>query len=522
MVRLMRLILGLVMLSSVMLSSISLMSKSSTNAQTEDTLRSGLIFRANDQIYLAKLMTDNTWQVEALPKHLLFGQYDVFLITPRWMPDGRLLASGAAPNMVVDAVAPYGTYLYEVDVETATVHLLIDHSIIDEETIAYGEALVLQELSSDGNYLAVNTAFRYTTHIVDLQTGVSHNFNESGTWFMAWQEDQVFLTNLLQETAYLVDISSGEMIVDIKAKFAEFGEDALAFTAWPLGAGRWLFAYSFSKEGGQIWLYDTGTDSLTALADGYLTKLSDDQQQVAFMVPVGRLGLINLNTLEIIDFEVNFGDKDFLYYFEDGRLIYWEIRETESELVVAKLEWTGSNLIETIIYEGSLATVDIHPTGQFVTIAHTDRVETNIDFYANEGLSISLQDTLGASSVYSLANQRIPFYTEDGNWLFSGADYADGSHRNLLYNWQTGRTFDFPNDSSFKGYWYEGASPDGEWFLFAICTKDEFNLACRKDKLLAIHPISGEQITLIEGQTIYGNYHFPGDAPLQWSPLLNK
>lgn len=491
---------------------------SSVEAQSESEVQYGLIFQTNEHIYLAKLLADNTWQVEPLPDYLLFGQYDVFMITPQWLGDGRLVAAGVAPDLIVEDADIHGTYLYEIDVASAEPQLLLDESVIDEESIAYTEALVIQGLSDDNNYLLVNTAIRYTSHVIDLASGQVQNFDAMGTFISAWQDQQVYLKSYMEETAILVDIQSGETLADFHSSFAELGEDALAYEAYPIGSGRWLFAYPYAVHGTKIFLYDAQSDRLTALGAGHSIKLNEDRDKAVFLSDY-KMGVIDLTTLDIVQFPPWVNHQNPIYYFDDDTLVYWVVQEGDIDFSVSRWHWTGHTLIDEPVFRGLRSPYIIHPTGQFMLVSNED--ETTLDLYTSAGEHLALNTTLDATIVHLLDDPRWVPFSENGAWLFLYVEYADGTPKNLAYNWQTGVSYEFPTDDSFRGYWFGNASPDEKWLLVQICTEDVTNLACQPNKLLAIQPEAGTEVVLAEAP-LYDNFHYTNDQVLLWSPVLSK
>ncbi len=491
---------------------------SSAQAQTDPEVQYGLIFQTNEHIYLAKLRTDNTWQVDSLPDYLLFGQYDVFMITPQWLDDGRLIAAGVAPDLTADVADIHGTYLYQIDIASAAPQLVREDSVIDEESIAYTEALVIQGMSDDGNYLLVNTALQYTSHVINLGSGQVQNFEAMGTFISAWQDHQVYLISYMEETAILVDMESGETLVDFRERFAEIDEDALAYESYPIGDGRWLFAYPYAVGDTKIFLYDLQSDSLTELAAGHSIKISPDYVKVAFLSD-NNMGVIDLTSLSVVSFEAHIDEQNPVYYFEGDTLIYWNVQKGDNEFSVSRWHWTGQTLLDEPVYRNLTTPYLIEPNGQFMLVSDQD--ETSLDLYTPEGEHLSLNTALDARTVHYLDDARWPRFSENGTWLFLYAEYADGTFQNLAYNWQTGVSYEFLSDESFRGYWYGNAAPDESWFLVQVCTEDVYNLACRPDRLLAIHPDSGTEVVLTE-EPLYDNFHYSNDQVLLWSPLLRK
>ncbi len=522
-------------------------------AQTSNEIRYGLVYKAGGRVYLAKLFMDNTWQVDALPGYLHFsmydarlpfGQYDVFTVAPRWMADGRLLATGVASDLPDDSNLR-AIYLYEIDIVTAQVHPLVEGSIIDEETLdGHYEALDIRGLSDDGQYLMVNAAFRYTTHIVNLQSGVSQDFNEQGMRLIRWQDKQIYLYAIEHSgsSAYLANMETGEIVADLLAKFTDIGQSDLAFGGYPVGDGRWIFAYPYFLEDAHIWLYDSTRDSLVSLAEGYAPKINETQNQVAFLYSnVDGVGLLDLDTGEVLEFEAsldpkpslyansyfdahtpfysNLGPKTPLYYWEGDNLFYWDIVNNKEELTITQMKWTGQALVETLVYAGPPAPYLIHPSGDFVLIQNEDQLALTL--YTPDGTQVALNDVLGVKTIRYLDDERWPRFSEKGAWLFLDVTDEDNIHHKLVYNWRTNLRYEIPRGSVFQYSKYGNMSPDESWLLIQVCADDVNKAGCGSYKLLAIHPESGTEVVLAEKDLLDNSMHSTHQV-LLWSPVLSN
>ncbi|NDJ74964.1 MAG: hypothetical protein GYB65_01785 [Chloroflexi bacterium] len=458
-------------------------------AQDSAAPRYAVAFRGDETVYVATLYTDNTWDVQPVSLYMLFGQYDLWLVTPRWTADGQLIGSGFAPDYSgpVDGYAD-ALYLYAYDRTSGQSTQITPGPVLDMGSEwYYYEFLAVQALSPDGRFVLATAIIGFSSHLVDVQDGRVVAAFDCEMEPIAWRAGEV----LLQPTfngPFADECNPQKVFVDLAT-----GQTRAAAT--PANQyDLWLVPLEGSPP---VQLEEYATD-LVYSPDGTLAAYRGDYGVFMYYDLLTNTPHTVLTTSRALEH----------VRFAGSTLHFWEVQTEESGLTLTRATYSPADgLRETVMYAG--------PAGSYLPAPNNEAVAVELDsavqVYDASGLRWDSQTVFPDTSVL-LDDYDPGAWSADGQWLH--VEVRGEEYRSVAVNWATGQQIVMGPDLVRVG-----ESPDGSWWLYVVLN----DLPGRQStRLVAFRPDTRQTATLSDGPNLYLNLSFMPSGYFVWSGLLSS
>ena len=485
-----------------------------TGAQADNRPRYAVTFAADQVVKVATLHTDDTWTVEPLAAPLLLGQYDAWLLKPRWTETGLLVGAGFPPGVdPASSDATFALHVYRYDPRNE--ELARTDAPVFNPVTPYAEWIDVSYLSPDSRYALVYGILGGQGAIVDLETMTVAAELPCNAMPITWEDGRVLLLTQFMSLfgcpvqLYWVDLTTGAIHVDMTGELGETPmlDGAYYEAARLLPDGRLLVAEAGMNG---LWLVDLETYAVEMVATyGTFLTINEHGTRAAWVENSTTLVLLNLETLEttpVIDYAtgVHF-DGEILRFQQNAAL--GTFVDGEAALFPLYSAYTGA---ESLSYA---------PQGPRVAIFSPDEV---ITVYDSNELLMNVDVTVGEEFLY-IEGYDYPIWSADGRWLHVQINASNMVYSNpadvytISVNVETGEIIAAP----MPGLHVVSESPDGAWWLYAGSVEDrDDDLYGKMSHLLAFNPATGELVTLNADTRLYENFHFPFQDYFVWSPPL--
>jgi hypothetical protein len=302
---------------------------SSVRSSTGETLPLySLAFNTSQGVHVARFMSDDTWDVDTLPRNAYFGQFDVMSCFPFWSANGSrlvIMLSSPSNRSEYEDVMQIGYY----DILNRSFSALLDPDMLPSTGRALVDGYCIDSLSPDGRYVWLNSTISVQSILFDLNTGTVVTVKPNLIRGTAWHGDRVYVSTadgFIQhdDTEHeVLALPGGETLVafpnyqDTAVQFTAntfwLQDNQIVFTAYipPYGPGYHFILGIANPETGTV---EYVADDVFPYAP---LRFSEDGRYVAYEEMTNRhLVLLDLDTLEQVSTDVHSAD----YVWRDSTL----------------------------------------------------------------------------------------------------------------------------------------------------------------------------------------------------------
>jgi hypothetical protein len=472
---------------------------------------------ATHTLYVATLLSDNTWQITSLPERVLLGQFDIRLVTPVWSADGRTLFTTLLEEGQDGDGYDYlvGGRLASFDVFTRQLTPRLEMFTFATHPDLPYEALHYESISPDSRFAWVARTMQFDVHyLVNLETNTVVAPSECQVTALAWLETEILVSNApylgpCDPAVYTLDLATGEKshILAAPPLHEENYWESYPTIAILLSDGRVLVGGN-EWQAAEVGLLSLDGSSGKYFGPGNQLEVFEAEGVAVWESPQKGRVCLDLTTLEILPLnEADFAAAPGCW----GHLTYHYIEESphdRGQFTIREIALEDGTKQETILYEGSYNSTYTSYMGvsepSMVAITHNDRVE----IYEHGELVWDSGSALPGMSMTS----EIWGWAHNEEWL--RLDRTDIQESYML-NMQTLKIVSPPE----PGYTFLNMSPDGAWWLYAVVGSNWDVESVQR--LIAFHPATGEQVILVDSEILaHINFHFSPEQYYVWSPVI--
>lgn len=491
-----------------------------SHAQNAPTPRYSVAFSAydvKDTLYVATLLTDDTWQITPLPEQALLGQFDVHLVTPFWSADGRtmfttLLETGVDENgedyMIGGKLASFDVFTREL---TPRLEMFTHATHPD---ISY-EGLQYESLSPDGRFAWITQTTNFNIHyLLNLETNTVVAQSECQVEVLVWLETEVLVSN----AAYLDPCDPGVYTLDLATgtKSRILTSPSLLEDYWQsypthgiLLSDERVIVYGDEWQPAEVGLLALDGSSGQYFGSGnYLEVFEADGVAVWLSVEKGYVCL-DLNTQEMLALdEANFDGGNAGCWANVTRFHYIDENIPDNgQLTVHLITLAQGTRQAALLYDGPYSL----ETSQYMVVPE----QSILVLTDTQGLKVYRLGELiwdSAAVFPELSPTFTAWDTYNGTWLH--VHHTD-SLASYMLNLQTLEVISPPQ----LGLTFLSMSPDGAWWLYGVVDFNWDSETARQ--LIAFNPASGEQVIFVDNAALaHINFHFAPEEYYIWSPII--
>jgi hypothetical protein len=481
-----------------------------------------LAFHTSQGVYVATFMSDDTWDVDTLPRNAYFGQFDVMTCFPFWSADGsRLVIMLSSPSSLseFEDVMQIGYY----DILDRSFTTLLDPDMLPSTGRAFMDGYCIDSLSPDGRYVWLNSPISVQSVLFDLNTGTAVTVKPNLIQGAAWHGDRVYVSTadgLIQhdETEHeVLALPGGETL----AAFPNYQDTAVQFTTntfW-LQDNRIVFTAYIPPYGPGyhfiLGIADPETGTVEYVADDVFPyaplRFSEDERYVAYEEMTNRhLVLLGLDTLDQVPTGVRSAD-----YVWRGSTLTTLTAADDGSAIISEYEEQTRTVTQTLNLDGA-SPLKLSPDTQTILARSTEH--SSLVLYRRDGSVLAgpeITTPEGAAVRMSAYDSKVVWGRTYAYLLTRAAQSDDSPLGSVAVNTQTGERLFSPDK-----YVWAGESPDGRWALLAGGTDDMAYSEYNYPELLVYSLETGETVTLfaVEGEVVYNPFHFSLTDMLRWSP----
>lgn len=484
-----------------------------SSAQTEPSIQYGMMFKAGDAVHVAVLDSDGEWETQIIPIYLLFGQYDITLQLPTWTAEGDIIGIGYDPNQEFENEPVYdepATHIYRYDVESQalTTHEEPVVGLRDTEVVLPPVILSVTSVSPDGDYLTAYEISDGRGFLIETTTGeVLIEQERCGLKAFNWEDDIIYLgsnyiTIVCDAAFFAYNMTAHEQVEDLSDFLGE-GLISIFDGVTVIGDNDFLVeAYGEYIYYQLVRLTEDGVQFGYSLLEDSL-QFSESKQSAAFL-SADKNGIVYVDLIsgEQSIMPVN-ADIDVQMRFEGETLHYINI-ETDAEQATVKYHTfsldDGNSELSTFM-------VDADDTFDFAISPNLEWVATT-----DEGV-VQVYDMESNVVWESTPDMNVPDNPYRFEW--SGDLLEISREESILVDVENNETILPPEDRAY----YMSTSPDDEWILYAVLVDDTGFFT--SERIIVMNRESKDIEVLMEGESVYDNFHFDFRGYFIWSPPLN-